>query len=178
MAVQGRTGIFPHRIDKTTDANASVDYEHREVHAGDAYYRTEIFTINAAATAGFLIQTPATTKWSHLYFTIEGQGLILVELYEGATGTVEASNQYNRNRNYADANATLQVSTSAAAGGTLIWNWSSGTAGAPSRTPSLVRQSLELVLKQNTKYRLLLTSGLASNRTSCYLTWYEHTNIE
>lgn len=34
----------------------------------------------------------------------------------------------------------------------------------------------EIILKQNTKYILRVTSGTNGNLTNLYLSWYEHTN--
>lgn len=178
MAVQGRTGIFPHRIDKTTDANASVDYEHKEVHSGDCYFVTKVVSVDSAATTETVLVTPNTTVWSHLLWQLEAQGLITVELYEGVTASPEVYLGFNRNRNYPDS-PTLQVDNKTFTNGTLIYNWSSGTATpASGRTPGLQRASGELVLKQNTKYGLRITSGFNANIISQYLTWYEHRNIE
>lgn len=178
MAVQGRTGIFPHRIDKTTDANAEVDYEHREVHAGDAYYVTNVATVDSGNTVSYVITTPNSLKWSHLLWTVEGQGLITVELYTGVTASPEVYLGFNRNRNFPDS-PTLWVDLKTFTNGTLIWNWSTGTATpASGRTPEVARNSGEIVLKQNTVYGLRITSGFNGNVISSYLTWYEHTNIE
>lgn len=181
MAVFGRTGVFPHRIDKTTDANARVDYEHKEVHSGDAFYKTIVFTSTEGTgpSLDILIQTPNTTEWSHFFFVFESTAKVLIELYEAVTGTIVASTVRERNRNYADASATLQIDTAAFANGTLIWNWGSGySTTTRGQSPQLLRNSGELVLKQNTKYGLRITTYADGTTVSSYMTWYEHVNIE
>lgn len=181
MSVIGRTGIFPHRIDQTTDCNAMVELEHQKVHLGNAYFYTCVAEVDNGSTLDRFIITPATTKWAHLLWEVEAQGLTTMEFSEGATGATRGVTEYNRNRNYADTPTTLvfEPNDEAAVNGTVIWNWKSGTTGpVASRNPSLVRASGELVLKQNTKYLMKITSGVNDNNISLYFTWYEHTNIE
>jgi hypothetical protein len=182
MATRGRTGIFPHRIDQTTDANAFVDYEHREVHVGDAFYYTVVDTLDEDAVLDRFIRVPNTTRWPHFEFLVEATSLITVQLYEGAAGAAAAETVRNRNRNFADGlnTTTVRLATDPA-GGTLIWQWKSGIAAAiPARgqTPLLVRDDEELVLKQATDYLFRVTSGSDANAVAVYFTWYEHTNIE
>jgi hypothetical protein len=180
MAVRGRTGIFPHRIDQTTDTNASVEYEHKEVHTGDCFYYTVTAEVDSASILERFIRTPNTTEWAHFYFAVEGQGLITVDIYEGAAGASTVQDVRNRNRNFADnLNTTTIRLASDPAGGTLIWTWKSGTTG-PVRgsSPRLDRTSEELVLKQGTDYLFRVTSGVNDNNIAIYFTWYEHTNIE
>lgn len=183
MAVNGRTAIFPHRIDKSTDANAGIDYEHKEVHSGDAYYRTDVASdIDAAVATGYVIQTPNTTTWAHLLWTIEGRGLITIELYEGVTVAIEDNATIrNRNRNFPDSPELImsELLATVDTGGTLIYEWTSGSATpVTGRNPGISRNTGEIVLKQNTKYGLKVTSGVNDNVISFYLTWYEHANIE
>jgi hypothetical protein len=183
MAVRGRTGIFPHRIDQTTDANASVDYEHKEVHAGNAYYVTRVVVLDEDGISSARLQTSSSSKWAHIVWAIESQANITIEIREGITDLLETPVALNRNRNYADANATTRMEfyLGAATLGTVIYTWTSGGAAAtPSRgaSPGNNRASGELVLKQNTIYEWRITSNVDANTISEYFTWYEHTNIE
>lgn len=181
MAVRGRTAIFPHQIDKTTDCNSNLDIEHDKVHSGNCYYHTYVAEVDAASTMDRFVITPNTTRWAHLFWTIESQGLITADFSEAATGATRAVTSYNRNRNYAATNTTgvHEPNDEAAVAGTIIWSWTEGTTGPTrGRTPGLIRSSGELVLKQNTKYLMQITSGVNDNNISLYLTWYEHTNIE
>lgn len=183
MAVRGRTAIYPVRIDQTTDAGAVVDYEHKEVHTGDAFYVSEVVERDDTEFTSHRIITPNTTEWAHFYFVVEGQGSILIEIREAVNESIETNTGiFNRNRNFADALATVQheaYTATACTGGTLIWQWASGGAApASGRSPGFSRQSGELVLKQGTKYEFKVTSNIDNNTISTYLTWYEHTNVE
>jgi hypothetical protein len=183
MAVRGRTGIFPHRIDQTTDANASVGYEHKEVHTGDAFYVTRYDELDTGNIKSYRFKTPATAEWTHITWVLEAQSQITIQIYEGITDNLEAIIPKNRNRNYADALSTVTYDPQNAAGtlGTLIYSWLSGSnAATPARGRSAAvnRASGELVLKTNTTYEWRVTSTGDNNNVSAYFTWYEHTNIE
>jgi len=180
MAVQGRTGIFPHRIDRTTDSNAGIDYAHKEVHSGDCFYYTVTEEIDDAGVLERFIRTPNTTEWAHFYFVVEAQGQVTIDIYEGAAGASTVQDVRNRNRNFADTLNTTTIRLAAdPAGGTLIWTWTAG-ATTPNRgsSPNIDRNAEELVLKQGTDYLFRVTSGVNDNNISIYFTWYEHTNIE
>jgi hypothetical protein len=178
MAVRGRTGIFPHRIDQTTDANASIGYEHKEVHAGNAYYATITTELDTGGILSPRMQTAASAKWAHMIWAIEAQSQITIEIYEGITDAFEVQNGYNRNRNYADTPSSgMEFKSAAGTLGTLIYTWISGST-TRARSAAVNRASGELVLKTNTKYEWRITSTGDNNTVSAYFTWYEHTNIE
>jgi hypothetical protein len=187
MSVVGRTGMFPHKIDASTDANATVDYEHKEVHAGKAFYNTRVTSfIDVGDIQSIRLKTPDTTTWIHMLWVIEAQANVLIELREGITDNIAPESNWvkNRNRNYSDDDTELVLDVTlnaAATAGTVIWSWSAGGAAAnPSvaKTPGVVRASGEFVLKQNENYELRITSTVDDNVTSSYITWYEHANVE
>jgi hypothetical protein len=183
MAVRGRTGIFPHRIDQTTDANAGVDYAHKEVHTGDSFYVTSVEELDTNGINSYRFKTPATTEWMHIIWAIEAQSQITIQIYEGITDAIDPGTIFNRNRNYGDALTAMQYELQNGAGtlGTLIYTWISGrNAVTPVRAAisALHRTSGELVLKTNTTYEWRVTSTGDNNTVSAYFTWYEHTNIE
>lgn len=181
MAVRGRTAIYPVRIDQTTDASAVVDYEHKEVHTGDAFYVTQVDVLDDTEIVSHRFYPPNTTEWDHFYFIIEAQAACLIEIREGITDALEfTENVRNRNRNFSDALATMghEAKLFAATAGTVIWSWYSGGAAGRARSPALSRQSGEIILKQNIKYEVRVTSAADDNTVSCYFTWYEHTNVE
>jgi len=181
MAVQGRTGIFPHRIDRTTDANTSIDYAHKEIHSGDAFYLTATEKIDAAGTLERCLSTPNTTKWGHLLFAIEAQSEVTFEIYEGVTINDLSYPVFNHNRNSANANTITAWNLLDVGAATLIWSWiSGGIAATPSRgsIPSIARAEEEIILKQATEYLFRITSTANDNNVNMFLTWYEHTNVE
>jgi hypothetical protein len=53
----------------------------------------------------------------------------------------------------------------------------SGAASAQSRAGLTASRDNEIILKQNTKYLLRITSSTAANLTNLQIEFYEHTNI-
>ena len=175
----GNTTRRAPRIDASTHTLQTIDYAHHEIHSGSAFFYTDKVTINAAGTQVYLITTPNTTKWAHFTFLASGSAITQIDFYEGAdrTGTT-AQTVFNHDRNSATT-ATVVVHKDISAGstdGTLIWTRLSGSATAQSRTGDEAEHGAEIILKQNTKYLLRITSSTNSNLTNLKLDWYEHTN--
>lgn len=180
MAVVGRTDLFPNKIDQTTSGRAQLEYEHKQVHSGDAWVVTYDAVTGDGATLDRFIVVPNTTRWPHFAWDVAGQAKLTIELYEGSSGPYNAVTAYNRNRNNTRVNTTIIGNpTGAIVLGNLIWTWTSGTTGpGPARSTGATRETGELVLRQNTTYLFRCTSAAANNRISVDLTWYEQTNIE
>lgn len=181
MTVVGRTALFPNKIDQTTSGKAQLEYAHKEIHSGDAFYHFANVELDDAATLERCIVCPDTTKWGHFYFVCESQSQITVELYENVTINDLPYTVFNHNRNSAKVNSLTIWNLLSAVGATLIWKWVSGGPTATPRvggTPGILRQEQELILKQNTNYLVRITSNTDDNTVSLFLTWYEHTNIE
>jgi hypothetical protein len=181
MTVVGRTALFANKIDQTTSGKAQLEYEHKQVHSGDAWMVTYNFlTTEEINHVDRYIITPNTTRWAHLLWDVASQGKCTIYLYEGAVGTYNAVTAYNRNRNSARVNTTIigdpLVPVSS---GTLIWSWQSGTTGTASgRSSGASRETGEIVLKQNTQYLFSVIASTEDIILSVDLTWYEQTNIE
>jgi hypothetical protein len=166
------------RIDYSTHALETIDYVHHEIHAGSAFFYTDSVELGSAAAQDYLITTPDTTKWGHFTFSGTGNAITQVQLYEGSdrTGT-SAQTVRNANRNSVTT-ATITVHKGTSGGttdGTLIWQRKSGASSAQSRSGVEATHEGEIILKQNTKYLLRITSGTATNLTNLALSWYEHT---
>jgi len=170
----------PIRLDRGTNTLQTIDYAHHEIHAGSHFFYTDSVELASAATQVYLITTPNTTKWPHLLFFFDGSAITQWQFYEGAdrNGTT-AQTVYNNDRNSLTA-ATTTVHKDVSGGttdGSLIYQYKSGAAQGQARSGSDVGNSEEIILKQNTKYLLRVTSGTAANLTNVRLEWYEHTNI-
>ena len=170
----------PVRLDRSTDVFPNLDYEHHEIHEGDHFFYTDSVALASAATQVYLLTTPNTAKWIHLTFMATGSLITQVDLYEGAdrTGTT-GQTLLNSNRNSSTATG-LTVHKGISAGstdGTLIWTMKSGNATGQSRTGMTANRNNEIILKQNTKYLLRITSGTDANLTNLQLQWYEHTDV-
>src|SRR5690606_31486877 len=123
--------------------------------------------------------TPDTTKWAHMTFYLDGSAITQFQFYEGTdkTGAV-AQTIGNNNRNSSATNTTL-IYIGTAGGpkdGTLAYQYKGGTATQQSRAGSDAGNNEEIILKQNTKYILRITSGTNANLTNIRLEWYEHTD--
>ena len=170
----------PIRLDAQTNSIQTIDYEHHEVHAGSHFFYTDSVVLGNAEVQDYLITTPNTTKWTHLTFSATGSVITQVQLYEGSdkSGTAPQT-LYNSDRNSATA-ATLAVAKGTSGGltdGTLIWQMKSGLATGQSRAGMIANRSNVIILKQNTKYILRITSGTAGNLINLQMEWYEHTNV-
>ena len=165
------------RADNSTYVLEVIDYAHHEVHAGSHFMYTDAVTLASAGTQDYLITTPNTTTWAHMTFALDGSAITQWQLYEGADkdGTTPQT-VGNNNRNSATA-ATTTVHKGTSGGttdGTLLWLYKGGSATQQSRSGTDSGNTQEIILKQNTKYILRVTSGTADNLTNVKLEWYEH----
>jgi hypothetical protein len=165
------------RIDASTHSLQIVDYSHHERHGGSAFFYMDSVELGLGGVQTYLITTPNTTKWSHFTFQGSGSAITQVDLYEGAdrTGTT-LQTVWNANRNSATAADTTihKGHSGGSTDGTLIWTRKSGSATAQARTGNEGKHEQEIILKQNTKYIIRLTSSTAANLTNLMLDWYEH----
>ena len=112
-----------------------------------------------------------------------GSAITEVWVYEGSAVTsTDAITTFNNHRNSANTpglavylGSTSTVSSTDAAG-TLIWHEKSGSATNQSRSSMETGNDEEIVLKQNTSYRIRYETGTASNLCHLKLEWYEHTS--
>ena len=167
-------------MDRATHELAVIHHQHRMVHSGITFRYSDAVTIASAGTQDYLVTTPNTTKWCHFNFTVDGTAVTTLSVYEGSdkTGTTSQT-LWNANRNSGTtATATVHKGTSGGTtDGTLMINYSSGTATNQSRSPANLESSEEWILKQNTKYIFRTTSGTAGNLCNIYLSWYEMVSL-
>jgi len=179
VALQARKtdGTFDYPLmDRTSHELGIIHHQHRMVHSGVTFRYSDAVTLGSGTSQDYLITTPNSTMWSHFNFEVDGTAVTTLNIYEGSdkTGTT-LQTLWNANRNSATtATTTVHKGTSGGTtDGTLMVNYSSGTATNQSRSPASLESSEEWVLKQNTKYILRITSGTAGNLCNVYLSWYE-----
>jgi len=140
---------------------------------------TDSVELDSAATQDYLITTPNTAKWGHMIFYLDGSAITQWQFYEGSdkNGTT-AQTIGNSNRNsLTTATITIHKGTSGGTtDGTLAYQYKGGSSAGAARTGTDSGNNEELILKQNTKYILRVTSGTNDNLTNVRLEWYEHTN--
>jgi hypothetical protein len=107
------------RIDPSTNAIKTIEYEHSEIHGGSHYYIEGFATLASAATLYVKLVTPDTTRWSHFNWSIESSGILETALYEGSSGgmangsmaVIHASNRnkecWSGSHNGGDGEATV-----------------------------------------------------------------------
>jgi hypothetical protein len=170
----------PFPVDDASQAVITIDNHHHEIHEGDAYFYSDSVTLASAATQDYLITTPNTTKWAHMVVEMDGTAVTTFQFYEGATRTgTTLQTLWNNNRNSANtAGVTIHKGATGGADGTLMKAYSSGTSSGNSKMPSTLGFGSEVILKQNTKYLVRITSGTAGNLCNINFNWYEHTSGE
>jgi hypothetical protein len=167
------------RLDSTTGSAMTVDYAHHEVHSGSHYQYLDSHTIIKDASQDHMLVAPDTTKWAHFVIGVLSiTSTVQIEFFEGPTysdpGSVEPV--INRNRNFADNNTTeLYEDPVLITDGTRLSNIVLG-AGRNS-DGGAARDSLEIILKQNTAYLIRVTElNVATTIVNLNFDWYEHTN--
>lgn len=164
-------------IDVHTGSVKTIDYAHSEIHSGDHFFYQDAQELGTGVSQNYLITTPNNTKWAHIIFSLDGNGVTEFLLYEASdrNGTT-LENIYNNNRNSIKTSGlTIHKGTT---GGTtdgtlLLKEYKGGSSGGVSRTSAISREDDELILKQNTKYLLKVTSSSATNLTNVKMSWYE-----
>lgn len=167
----------PFGMDDVTWAMYTVDYAHHEIHAGSHYYVEGVATLASSAILRVRLITPNTTKWAHFLWTISSSNILNTQLYEDASGGMAGGTNVtplNNNRN--SSNTSGMVITSgvgvATDNGKLISqaSWSVRNVGGEQTRDD------ELILKQNTTYLRVFTSGANDNVVNFKASWYEHTS--
>ncbi len=157
----------------------TMDINHHEIHNGFHYYYSNNSTIGSGDSVKYLFVTPhdtITTKKAHLLFDINGSGITQVRIYESVSDSGDTlQSVFNNNRNSSiTAYSKVYFGTTAMGSvGTLIYNNKGGSSSGAFRAAGLSRNESEIILKPNTKYKLLVNSTTADNIISVILRWYE-----
>jgi hypothetical protein len=172
------------KLDTITHTLQTIDYAHHEVHSGSHFFFTYPFTLAATTdTQSIMLDTPDTTVWSHMTFDLGGSAITEVWVYEDSSiaNTTDYLTPYNNNRNSTDS-ASLVISNLGDTGvtttdtGTIIWHTKSGASSQQSRQSMQGGNTEEIILKQNSLYRIHFETGTATNLCNLKLEWYEHQN--
>jgi hypothetical protein len=172
-------------IDRTTNTQQVITYEHHEIHSGSHYFVCNVQDLAINEVLDITLQTPDTTSWAHLTWNIDPETETAWHVYEDAVVTNPLANTLtpvNNNRNHtntsglaikyevqgdlATANADTNVTTA-----TLL---ETGIIGTGKTAGNDIRDN-EIVLKQNTIYCFRAIANTAGYVDFCF-NWYEHTN--
>ena len=171
----------PLRLDKATNTLQTIDYAHHEIHGGSHFCMYINKNIPNGWTYNVAFTTPNTTSWIHMLFNVGVELEAEIILYEWVTSFTwwTAVTPINNNRNSATASGitdmefdtTVTLWTPVILATAVEGSWKNFWWGS--------RNDQEFILKQNTKYYMLVTNQAtwASNETNIWLCRYEHTNI-
>jgi hypothetical protein len=165
------------QLDEHTNAVATVDYAHYEIHGGSSYIANHYAAAVASTNSlDCLLVTADSTKAAHLIYFVAATDEAVAYFYADVTTSADGTALTEHNRNMRSSNTAETVAThtpTVSDTGTLIRtfpvNGAKLGAGA-------VRDAEEFILAANTKYLLRITSGAAGNGISCEFDWYEHTS--
>jgi len=189
------------RIDPSTNALKTIEYEHSEVHGASAFhchYVNMCTNTNEVSALGF--NTPSGTKWGHLTVSVAVTSIARIRIIESPTIDVDEGTDvtiYNRKRNSdvesvmstieaapeAGKASSFDETQSAAANITTTTTLDSIVIGAAGANPSsagvggMTRGSLEWELKLSTQYAVTVESlSDDDNYHTIGMNWYEHTD--
>ena len=164
------------RIDGSTNALETIEYEHHEIHAGSSFWYDDVVTGSAAVN--YVLTTPNSTDEVHFGYDIDSSNAgYTLEIFEaGDRVPTTAQTAYNRHREIATA-PTMTIHKAFTDGSTdgtrIVWHVS-GTTTAGGKVGGSSADASERVLALNTQYIIRITP-LASNTFSLRIYWYEHT---
>ena len=185
------------RIDGSTNALETIEYEHHEIHSGSSFtchYNNDVTNIGEMTAIAFNV--PDTAKWPHLIIEAETTGAGYVGLYEATSIDVDEGTQltiYNRNRNSGTAATVTSIETVPVANKATSYNETQAAGANITMTTELARNYLgagekktvggggrgsqEWVLDQAGQYCVLIHSLTDDDAThNITLDWYEHTD--
>lgn len=164
-------------VDSITNVLEVIQYEHHEIHSGSSFLTGDYFSLTNKASRDILITTPDTTKWAHFIFKIQSQAEASFILYEDSEVSANGTSllAFNRNRNSLTAPTTMTYEDPTVTDvGDML---GAGTMGSGKAAGGLIRDSNEIVLRQNTNYIFRITNETTStNNIDFEFDWYEHTN--
>ena len=170
------------RIDPYTNNLLFVSHIAGTVHAGNYFYIEGYVELDNTDTFFVKLVTPDTTEWAHFQWEINASGLLVTELYEGASGGMTGGSSVtplNANRNSSNTSSLVITSgvTAPTTTGTTVSSISVGSSGWKSVVGGNTDPGYEMILKQNTTYCRKYLSGSDDNTISFRASWSEHTNI-
>ena len=164
-------------MDDATGGLIAVDYPHHEIHGGSHYYIEGYSTLGNGASLRIKLVTPDTTKWAHFLWTISSNNILTAHIYEGSSGGMTGGTNVaplNNNRN--STNTSGMVITSGVTAPTNLGTLISQASWAARNVGGEQTREDEIILKQNTTYYRIFTSGANDNVVNFKASWYEHTH--
>lgn len=183
---QLRTTVYdevgtPAKVDPLSQTLQIIDHAHHEIHHGEHFFLVDWVELDATETTEITFLTPSTGKEIHILTALHVTGQVEIETYEGTTATNDGTLRtiYNSNRNSSNTSDTvIRQDPTIIADGALLFRMSLGSGTNPANTVGAgTGRDDELIMMQNTKYLMRITSNTASNRISFRWFWYEHIDL-
>lgn len=199
--ILGKTGDDTYqvpRLDASTHAIETIEYDHHEIHGGSsftAYYTRTTDATDAHRSAIYLL-TPESIPEVHIIVHFSASFAAFFTICEAITITLNHGGHnrviINRNRNSLNTskardNATahtanvlttfteVELAAAGFAPGTIIRTEPIIAGGGPKPAGGEYRGAQEYILKRNTPYLFLLTNvGANANVHHIHADWYEH----
>jgi hypothetical protein len=188
--LKGRTrnsaGWQDANLDKSTgDLVVKGEREHRAAE-GQRFFYTQKANLGAGIRRTFLINTPASTKRTHLNFNIAASKEIQVEVWEGATasadGTAVSGVNFDRSQVFVvggvatDISGTTRVfhTPTLTASGVQLVDLTCGFALGPQSTKEIVDPTI--ILASGTSYYIDIRAEGADTDVVTALDWFEWAN--
>lgn len=176
-------GKLTNGMDDMSGHMVMIETPHHKVHEGDRYVVQEGIVLNDTSKE-YLITTPDTPAWAHMTIDIEGAQDTSVRFVEGTgkTGGV-AMLEINRQRNNPNRAGLTITHTPTGTEGTVIVLFTcqfgiAQAAGGRGGGGGIAPGRAEFILKQNTKYSLIVTALSANANNICVnIDWYELTSV-
>ena len=184
------------RLDASTHAMETIEYEHHEIHSGSSYtcHYTNTVT-NIGEMTVIALNAPDTTKEIHLVVEFSSTAASYFAVYEATSIDVDEGTQltvYNRNRNSANAATITSIETAPVANKATSYDETQAAGANITTTTELSRTYIgagerksvggggrgvsEWILDRAGQYAFMLVGTTADDCThSLALDWYEHT---
>lgn len=164
-------------VDQKGSALVIIELEHRRIHQGVHFYFHDVQTIANGNNIDYMLTTPDDASRIHMNFDVNFTAVTQIELFEdGDRNGTAGQTVFNNDRNSATA-AVLTIDIGTGGGttdGSPISPFSGGiAAGAQARAGGASKRSNELILAQNTKYILRVSSSTNGNLCTTDFEWYE-----
>lgn len=174
----------PLRLDKSTNTIQTIDYPHHEIHAGSHFFLSKNKDVANGGTFNLAFTTAASTTYgyAHMLFGLVSELECEIAIYEGITSYTGGTSETPLNNNRNSINASNLITT--------VESDTTATVGSPTTLFQLVygsgknfggnsRSESEIILKESTKYYIVVTNQAtgSSNEVNLTLDWYEHKDI-
>ncbi len=165
------------KIDNTTHTTVNIEHTHHEIHEGDAFHMSDQQDIANAGSFNYLIVTPNTNKFTHIFINVVSQAEAQETLFEGVTVTNSGTALTGHNRNRTSGGVPVVeifLTPTVVSSGTILQIRSWGTSKS---IGDIMRSENEWVLNSGAVYMVnSLNNTTSNNLITTWLNWYEHSN--